>query len=99
MGLDTQTVFYQPKPFYTGQNIQVFENENLNKYSALFVIPLIKKQIQKFNWGGNGATLGRLKQTRLMLPVKNGEPDYEYMEKYTKNSIARKYMHYLQNLF
>ena len=30
IGLDTQTVFYQPHSFYTGQNIQILNNEHLN---------------------------------------------------------------------
>ena len=85
IGLDTQTVFYQPTAFYTGQNIQVLRNNNLNKYTAMFIIPSIKIQMQKFNWGGNGATLGRLNRTRLILPVNSqGKPNWQFMEDYIK---------------
>lgn len=85
IGLDTQTVFYQPTAFYTGQNIQVLRNNNLNKYTAMFIIPSIKIQMQKFNWGGNGATLGRLNRTRLILPVNSqGQPNWQFMEDYIK---------------
>lgn len=85
IGLDTQTVFYQPASFYTGQNIQILKNDKLNKYIALFMIPLIKKQMEKFNWGGNGATLGRLKKVTIMLPVTTtGSPHYVYMEEYMR---------------
>ena len=85
IGLDTQTVFYQPTAFYTGQNIQVLRNNNLNKYTAMFIIPSIKIQMQKFNWGGNGATLGRLNRTRLMLPIDfQGQPNWHFMEDYIK---------------
>ena len=83
IGLDTQTVFYQPHRFYTGQNMQVLKNTNLTKNIALFMIPLLKIQMQKFNWGGNGATLGRLSRTKIMLPINDkDEPDYEFMECY-----------------
>lgn len=85
IGLDTQTVFYQPFKFYTGQNIQIFElsNVNLNKYIALFIKPLLYKQLENLNWGGNGATLGRLRKKKVMLPVDNdGNPDYDFMEQY-----------------
>lgn len=83
IGLDTQTVFYQPTAFYTGQNIQVLRNNNLNKYTAMFIIPSIKIQMQKFNWGGNGATLGRLNRTRLILPIDSqGQPNWQFMEDY-----------------
>jgi len=85
IGLDTQTVFYQPTAFYTGQNIQVLRNNNLNKYTAMFIIPSIKIQMQKFNWGGNGATLGRLNRTRLTLPINSqGQPNWQFMEDYIK---------------
>lgn len=85
IGLDTQTVFYQPTAFYTGQNIQVLRNNNLNKYTAMFIIPSIKIQMQKFNWGGNGATLGRLNRTRLILPINSqGKPNWQFMEDYIK---------------
>lgn len=85
IGLDTQTVFYQPFKFYTGQNIQILWNSSLNNYIALFLIPLIKVQMNKFNWGGNGATLTRLRRCKILLPANSlGRPDYEYMENYIK---------------
>ena len=83
IGLDTQTVFYQPHDFYTGQNIQILANKNLNQSIALFLIPLIKIQMTKFSWGGNGATLTRLKRSKIVLPVNaEGQPDYAFMEAY-----------------
>ncbi len=42
IGLDTQTVFYQPTSFYTGQNIQIIRHDKLDKYNALFLIVAIK---------------------------------------------------------
>lgn len=86
IGLDTQTIFYQPSSFYTGQNIQVLRNKHLNRYNAIFVISPIRMLLKKFNWGGNGATLTRLKRSKLLLPVKDdGRPDWEFMEEYMKN--------------
>ncbi|MCQ2339516.1 MAG: restriction endonuclease subunit S [Paludibacteraceae bacterium] len=96
IGLDTQSVFYQSIPFYTGQNIQVLRNKHLNKYLAEFLIPLIKIQMQKFNWGGNGATLGRLKRVKIMLPITTkGVPDYEYMTNYMKNIETKLLQRYI----
>ncbi len=91
IGLDTQTVFYQSHKFYTGQNIQVLRHKKLNKYNALFIIPLLKVQMKKFNWGGNGATLGRLFRTKIILPInENNEPDYYFMEQYSKALMQKK---------
>jgi hypothetical protein len=85
IGLDTQTVFYQESNFYTGQNIQIISFQELNKYNACFLIPLLKKQMTKFSWGGNGATLTRLKKTKILLPINSkGEPDYAFMENYMR---------------
>ena len=102
IGLDTQTVFYQPYKFYTGQNIQVLRHEKISKYLANFVIPLIKVQMEKFNWGGNGATLGRLFRTKLMFPTnKNNQPDYPYMENYSKllfKTKEEKYVRYIKKV-
>lgn len=54
----------------------------------------------KFNWGGNGATLGRMKRLSLMLPVDDaGEPDYEYMAEYTRQkreAMLDKYFEYAE---
>lgn len=102
VGLDTQTAFYQPVEFYTGQNIQVLESEYINRYTALFIIPRLKDLMKKFNWGGNGATLTRLKRSKMMLPVdENGNPNWifmeEYMRTYEKRMINR-YEKYLNKL-
>ena len=83
IGLDTQTVFYQANPFFTGQNIQVLSRDNLNKNISMFIIPLIKIQMEKFNWGGNGATLSRLNRTKIMLPIdKFNNPNWTFMDEY-----------------
>ena len=95
IGLDTQTVFYQPNKFYTGQNIQILKSPNLNKEIALFLIPLIKRQMEKFSWGGNGATLTRLRRSKLLVPVNSkGEPDYKFMETFSKQKEVEKLEEY-----
>lgn len=99
IGLDTQTCFYQKNDFYTGQNIQVLRNDKLNKRIAMFIIPLLKLQMKKFNWGGNGATLTRLERTKILLPIdKQGNPNWMYMENFIKN-IEQKYIRNLINFF
>lgn len=69
IGLDTQTVGYQPVPFYTSQNIQVLRHPRLTLANATVLMTVIAVQLRKFSWGGNGATLGRLKATKIMVPV------------------------------
>lgn len=101
VGLDTQTAFYQPHKFVTGQNIQIITGESLNEDVAQFMVPILRQQMTaKFNWGGNGATLGRMKRLTVMLPVTDsGELDYEYMAEYTRQkreTMLNKYLEYVE---
>ncbi|MBR6713144.1 MAG: restriction endonuclease subunit S [Selenomonadaceae bacterium] len=96
VGLDTQTAFYQPTDFYTGQNIQILRNDHLNEHVAQFLLPCLKKTLSVFSWGGNGATLTRLRRSKIQLPVTDdGEPDFDYMAAYMKKLKAEKYRKYL----
>lgn len=83
IGLDTQTVFYQATAFYTGQNIQVLRHPRLNRYTASFLLTPLKLLLEKFNWGGNGATLTRLKRSKILLPTAdNVNPDWDFMAQF-----------------
>lgn len=83
IGLDTQTVFYQPKAFYTGQNIQIIRHPQLDKYNAMFIIVAIQKLVERFSWGSYGATLTRLRKSRIYLPTnKDGQPDFAFMSSF-----------------
>ena len=101
IGLDTQTVFWQPSDFITGQNIHVVTADVLNENIAFFLIPILKIQLEKFNWGGNGATLGRLKRSKIILPSDvNGEPDWEFMQAYVmerKERLIKRQLAFLEH--
>lgn len=101
VGLDTQTAFWQPGRFITGQNIHIITADWLNMESAMFLIPLLRSQMRaKFNWGGNGATLKRMRKLAIMLPVTgSGEPDYTYMADYVRQrrmTMLEKYRAYAE---
>lgn len=86
IGLDTQTVFYQPTSFYTGQNIQIIRHAKLDRYNAMFLIVAIKKLVEKFSWGSYGATLTRLRKNRVYLPATDkGEIDFDFMSAFMKD--------------
>jgi hypothetical protein len=83
VGLDTQTAFYQPSEFYTGQNIQILRSDKLNSSNAKFVLPLLKNLLSIFSWGSTGATLSRLRRSKILLPLGNdNNPDWIFMEQY-----------------
>lgn len=68
IGVDTQTVFYQPMPFYTSVKIQVLRHHRLNELTGPVLVTLLREQMGKFQWG-NGASLVRLAATKIMVPV------------------------------
>lgn len=91
VGLDTQTAFYQPHRFVTGQNVHIVTGKQLSEEVACFLVTILREQMQaKFNWGGNGATLGRMKRLLIMLPIDDdGKPDYDYMAQYVSETRRR----------
>ena len=99
IGLDTQTAFYQQISFYTGQNIQILYSPYLNKYNALFILKPLKILMEKFNWGGNGATLTRLKRSKIFLPIDSkGQPHWEFMESFMRKIENKQLISYLRVL-
>lgn len=68
IGVSTSTVFYQPSPFYTSKEIQVLRHQQLSADNGPILVALLREQMGKFQWG-NGASLERLKATRIMVPV------------------------------
>ena len=87
VGLDTQTAFYQPHKFVTGQNVQIITGNVIDDDTAHFLVSVLREQMEaKFNWGGNGATLTRMKRLDVLLPVNElGLPDFNYMGDYVRN--------------
>lgn len=78
--------FYQPTAFCSTEDVHVFVPKfNLNKFTALFIIPLIMKEKYRYSYGRKWG-IERMKKTRIKLPVDiNGVPDWQFMEKYIKS--------------
>uniref|UniRef100_UPI003ADD57CF restriction endonuclease subunit S n=1 Tax=Paracoccus sp. T5 TaxID=3402161 RepID=UPI003ADD57CF len=68
IGVSTSTVLYQPSPFYTSKEIQVLRHNKLSPDNGPILVTLLRKQMSKFQWG-NGASLDRLRATRILVPV------------------------------
>lgn len=77
--------YYQPIPFCSTEDVHVFNPKfDLNPYIAQFLIPLIKKEKFRYNYGRKWG-LARMKDSLIMLPAKSEEPDFEFMENYIKS--------------
>lgn len=82
--------FYQENDFTCSHSVNVIRinkkyGEELNRYIALFLIPLIQKEKFRFNYGFKWR-IERMKESKIKLPVdKNGIPDWQFMEDYIKS--------------
>lgn len=77
--------FYQPVPFWALDSVNVlYPKFHLNKYIGLFICVVIRKEKYRFSYGRKW-NIGRMEQTIIKLPSKNGQPDFEFMENYIKS--------------
>lgn len=80
--------FYQPKPFWATDDVNVlyFRKENgvaFNKYIALFICAILRQEKYRYSYGRKWV-LESMKSTIIKLPEKDGKPNWLYMESYIK---------------
>ena len=83
-GQDTATVFYQDKPYFTGDKIKIMKLKvgNLNKERACYLLAIIRKAFSNFSWGQTSFNETILNNVEIIIPTKNEKIDFEYMEKF-----------------
>lgn len=64
-------------------NLTVGYNEHINKYTGAFLVAVLDLQRSKYSFGRKYKR--NLNNTKILLPAKNGEPDWAYMENYIKS--------------
>lgn len=79
-------VFYQPKPFWASDDVNVlYPKFQLNQYIGMFIATMIKKEKFRFNYGRKWE-VERMKNSTVKLPTnKDGQPDWQFMENYIKS--------------
>ncbi|MBU1669240.1 restriction endonuclease subunit S [bacterium] len=76
--------FYQERDFSASGDINVLSNNRVNKYSAMFINTLIRKEKYRYSYGRKWG-MEKMKNSKIKLPVdQNGEPDWKFMEDYIK---------------
>lgn len=92
--------FYEPFEFVASDHITHLKNEEFNKYHYLFLATMTSRLSQKYNFNRE-INDKRISREIILLPLNDkGEPDYEYMEKYSKNLLCEKiqrYIKYIEN--
>ena len=93
------SAFYQPYDFLgrggAGSSVLMLYKKGINLYSGQFIARMIAQTCSvKYNYGHMG-NKDNIKRERIMLPVtEDGEPDYQFMEDYTRELMERKRKQY-----
>ena len=79
-GQDTATIFYQEKPYFTGDKIKVmkFNVRELDDRTAMFLITVMRKAFSGFMWGTSSFDEKILKNVVVRLPV-NSSDDIDFV--------------------
>lgn len=81
--------YYQEFKFAVDSHVFVlYAKFPANKYNQLFIVTLLSKYKDIFNHG-RANSLSRFKAEKIMLPSKNGLPDFLFMEQYMKRMENR----------
>ena len=91
-GQDTATMFYQEKPYFTGDKIKILRPKyaKFGKNNAQFFLSTMRKAFCSFAWGSSRFNVETLKKQMVSLPIKNnGYIDFDFMESF----IAVSYTH------
>lgn len=87
--------YYQPFRFVASDHVTKLYNPKFNKYHYFFLSSMINRFHEKYNFNRE-INETRILREKILLPVdKQGNPDYDYMEKYAKKIMLQKYRQYL----
>lgn len=83
-GQDTATMFYQEKPYFTGDKIKILRSKNkrFSKKNAQFFILTMSKAFSSFSWGSSSFNIKILAGQNIQLPTKNSKIDFDFMESF-----------------
>lgn len=90
--------FYEPFEFVASDHITHLKKQGFNKYQYLFLSTMIGRLSQKYNFNREISDKRILREIIFLPVTDNGEPDYEYMEKYSKNLLIKKLQGYINHM-
>lgn len=77
------STFYHTYRFIASDHVTHLKNNNLNKFTYLFIANMLCRLEGKYSFNREINDF-RIKRERILLPTKNNQPDYEFMEQYMK---------------
>lgn len=90
-GAENATFFYQKTEWVSGRDMYYLDTRGIDEYACLFITSCLQPIAEKYSYN-YGMFPNLLKEEIVKLPADvNGEPDYEYMEKYMRKVESRAY--------
>lgn len=87
--------FYEPFEFVASDHITHLKNNELNLYQYLFVAVMLNRLSEKYNFNREINDV-RISREKILLPIdENEQPNWSFMERYSKAIICRKYSTYM----
>lgn len=86
-GQDTATIFYQSRPYFTGDKIKILSPKfkRFNSINAQYFITAMRKSFSNFSWGSSSFNVNVLNNVKVKLPLNTcNEIDFELIELYIK---------------
>jgi hypothetical protein len=75
---------YQPIDFIGSTTLTCGYNKKLNKFNAMFLVTVLDLERFKYSFGRKYGK-NQLEKAKIKLPARNGNPDFDFMEKYIKS--------------
>ncbi len=90
--------FYQPYKFVASDHVTKLENENLSKYTLLFISTITSRLSEKYSFNRE-INDKRIQREKVLLPVtKEGIPDYDFMDTYMREKEQEKKQKYKKHV-
>lgn len=83
-GQDTATIFFQDKPYFTGDKIKIMtlKNGEMNAVRSCYFLSAMRKSFSNFQWGQDSFDEKVLASVTILLPTMFGkEIAFDYMER------------------
>ena len=84
-GQDTATLFYQNKPYFTGDKIKILKStlQYFGQKEALFFITSLNKAFSNFSWGGSRFNVKTIGNQIFNLPIQeNNQIDLNFINSF-----------------
>ncbi len=77
-------MFYQNEPYFTGDKIKILKPKfkEFNQDNAQFFLTAMEKSFSSFSWGSSSFSVKIIENQTLEIPLKDGKPDFEFMESF-----------------